>query len=85
MKACPTCSAPVTFGGGSTMQYGCRSDPAIAPKYPRRSHSSYQRASAACASYAGGISVLMESPSLGDEPTEALSSVSHPAATLSDR
>ena len=66
-------------------QHGCRSDPAIAPKYPRRSHSSYQRASAACASYAGGISVLMESPSLGDEPTEALSSVSHPAATLSDR
>src|SRR5919197_2449181 len=53
---CPMWSAPVMFGGGSTMQNGGRSEGA-AWKRPRASHSAYHRDSVDAASYCGGMSV----------------------------
>src|SRR5258706_7554925 len=51
-NACPMCSVPVTFGGGSWMQYGgpCRDASCLAANQPRDSQCAYQRLSTACGS-----------------------------------
>jgi len=51
------CSVPVTFGGGSWMQYGSRSGRSDGSKYPRDSHSGYHYASTACGSKLFGSSM----------------------------
>ena len=43
-------SEPVMFGGGSTIENGLPGVAGSAPKYPRCSHSGYQRASTATGS-----------------------------------
>src|SRR6185369_9786910 len=45
------CSAPVTFGGGITMEYGFLSEVAAARKYPLVSHSKYHLFSTSWGSY----------------------------------
>src|SRR5437667_6801459 len=65
--ACPRCSAPVTFGGGITMQYGSPGAAGSAWKHPSASHTRYASDSTDAGSYVLASSVFM-SQSLAASP-----------------
>src|SRR5436190_15120776 len=80
-NACPACSAPVTFGGGSTMQNGSR--PGLGSEWnrPRSSHVAYHFASVPRGSYWGGMSVRGSVVSI--EPFDAIEDFGEGRARLS--
>src|SRR5438552_269471 len=65
--ACPRCSAPVTFGGGITMQYGSPGAAGSAWKHPSASHTRYASDSTDAGLYVLASSVFM-SQSLAASP-----------------
>mmetsp|Transcript_12463 Transcript_12463/g.43263 ORF Transcript_12463/g.43263 Transcript_12463/m.43263 type:complete len:278 (+) Transcript_12463:2798-3631(+) len=58
VRACPMCSAPVTFGGGMTITNFGFGEPIFGAKWPDFSHHSYHADSTSCGLYAFGMSAL---------------------------
>src|SRR3989454_10322510 len=58
LSACPMCSSPVTFGGGTAMEYFGFELPASALKSCASSQRADQAGSTACGAYADGIDFI---------------------------
>ncbi len=71
-NACPMCSVPVTFGGGSWMQNGGAPGAHEGLKYPRDSQIGYHLSSMACGSKVLASSMGLKFAGNGPQLTEII-------------